>query len=181
MITGLNYDFVFKVVLLGEGGVGKTSLILKYTQNKFEENYKPTLGTDFAVHIVEYNNQKVCFQIWDLGGQEHFEQLRAIYCKGAAGAILVFDVTRPDTYLVMKNWYDKLKKNGTTEYLTRQEVLLIGNKVDLPDERLVPIEAGKMFEKWLKIKYIETSAKTGLNVDKLFLKLAKSLVDKINK
>lgn len=165
--------FLFKVCMAGEGGVGKTSLIIRFCQNRFTEEYKPTLGADFAVKKVEVGDSEVTLQIWDLSGQERFEIMRKYYFKGASAGVLVFDVTRPETFLLINRWIEAFYKHSGGGFL-----VLVGNKMDLEDKRLVPPQAGEMITKWLNIPYFETSAKTGENVFDVFTFVAEKLLEK---
>ena len=178
----VDYDYIFKVCFLGQGNVGKTSLILRYTQNAFVEDYKPTLGTDFAIKKLTINNQKIALQIWDLAGQEQFKSIRSFYSKGASAGVLVFDVTRPETFLSFKKWNDQFKKDSSPNgnKTGGGKTFLVANKCDLTDKRLVPSEIGGMANKWLNINYYETSARSGENVEKLFLDIANTLLSEVH-
>jgi small GTP-binding protein len=173
-----DYDYIFKVCFLGQGNVGKTSLILRYTQNAFIEDYKPTLGTDFAVKKITYKGIKVALQIWDLAGQDYFKAIRTYYSKGASAGVIVFDVTRPETFMTVKNWYDQFKQDSSPNNDSRRggHVFLVGNKTDLVDQRVVPPEVNGMMESWLKVPTYETSAKSGTNVEQMFIDLTKILL-----
>ncbi|MHA1838432.1 MAG: Rab family GTPase [Candidatus Ranarchaeia archaeon] len=174
----MDYDYIFKVCFLGQGNVGKTSLILRYTQNAFIEDYKPTLGTDFAIKKLSIGGRKIALQIWDLAGQEHFNNIRSFYSKGASAGVLVFDVTRPDTFLTIKQWHDQFKRDSAPNGRENRggKVFVVANKADLGHKRLVPPQVGDMIRRWLNIGYYETSAKSGKNVEALFVDIAKSLI-----
>ncbi|MGQ4914299.1 MAG: Rab family GTPase [Candidatus Asgardarchaeia archaeon] len=169
-MTQPNCDYLFKVCMLGDEAVGKTSIVLKYTENRFEESYKMTLGADFATKVIKIDNYRVCLSVWDLGGQYRFRELRKHYFKNAAGALLLFDVTRPDTFLHIDRWIQEFYSYAGGE------LILLGNKVDLVKERLVPPDAGKMIEKWKGIPYYETSAKTGQNINEVFMVLTRKIL-----
>ena len=164
-----NYDYLFKVVMLGDEAVGKTSIIIKYTQDRFIESYKMTLGADFSTKVVSIEGVRIGLGIWDLGGQYRFRELRRHYYANAAAGLLLFDITRPDTFLHIDQWINEFRNYASGK------LILIGNKIDMSDKRLVPPEAGEMISKWLKIPYIETSAKTGENVEYSFKLLAKMI------
>ncbi|MHA1506699.1 MAG: Rab family GTPase [Candidatus Asgardarchaeia archaeon] len=157
-----DYDYVFKLCMLGDENVGKTSIVIRYTENRFIESYKMTLGADFATKSVNIGDKKILFTIWDIGGQYRFRDLRKHYFTNACGGILIFDVTRPETFLHIDEWIKEFRSR------TEGIIVLVGNKVDLRARRMVPKEAGLMVEKWLGIPYIETSAKTGVNVEEVF-------------
>ncbi len=172
-----DYDYIFKVCFLGQGNVGKTSLILRYTQNAFIEDYKPTLGTDFAIKKINFQGAKVALQIWDLAGQDYFKAIRSYYSKGASAGVIVFDVTRPDTFMTVKSWYDQFKQDSSPNNDPERggHVFLVGNKTDLVEKRVVPKEFNSMMKKWLNVPTYETSAKEGINVDQMFIDLTGTL------
>lgn len=169
-VSYTNCDYLFKICMLGDDAVGKTSIVLKYTENRFEESYKMTLGADFATKVVTIDKYKVCLSVWDLGGQFRFRELRKHYFKNAAGALLLFDVTRPETFLHIDRWLQEFYSYAGGE------LILLGNKVDLTNMRIVPSEAGKMIQKWKGIPYYETSAKTGQNINEVFVLLTKMIL-----
>jgi small GTP-binding protein len=159
-------EYVLKLVLLGDGAVGKTSCIMRYTENRFGEQYKATIGTSIAVKNVTVKiNEKACkvqIVLWDLAGQPTYKDLRARYMVGSSIAFLVYDVTRPPTFLNINEWYSTFHR-----ICPDAVIALVANKVDRSD-RLVPIEAGKMLQSWLNVFYLETSALTGQNINTLF-------------
>ncbi len=161
--------YVLKMVALGDGAVGKTSCIMRYTEDSFGEKYKATIGTNIALKNinVEVRKGEVCkaqIVLWDLAGQPTYKDLRSRYMVGSSIAFLVYDVTRPSTFLNVAEWY----RNFTT-VCPHAVIILVANKVDR-DDIAVPREAGEMVSRWLDIDWIETSAKTGENVEKMFTK-----------
>jgi small GTP-binding protein len=170
-------NYVLKMVALGDGAVGKTSCIMRYTQNQFGESYKATIGTNIAVKDLEIEVRPgepstAQVVIWDLAGQPTYKDLRSRYMVGASIAFLVFDVTRPPTFLNVASWYDSFVAVAPDAV-----VILVANKVDRED-RVVPLEAGEMFSKWRGLDYIETSAKTGENVERMFTTSVENAVRK---
>lgn len=163
-----NY-FRFKGILLGEGAVGKTSLLFRFVDNKFRDNYSPTLGVDFLSKEVGFSRDTVKVTIWDLAGQEKFKFMRKNFYMGANGALLIFDLTRPETFEKVSAWYEEMRENLSEEI----PFLLIGNKADLINEgeRVVEKEKAIEFAKNHQSEYIETSAKTGKNVEESFRRL----------
>ncbi|MHA1129662.1 MAG: Rab family GTPase [Candidatus Helarchaeota archaeon] len=170
-----NVRFRFKLVLVGEGAVGKTSIRQKYMGKGFSGEYLKTIGADFASKVVEIKDSsgdviKSIFQIWDLAGQVEFKEVRASFYGGCQGVLLVFDLTRKDTMDKLKDWILEAAKNSGGSI---KGFYLIGNKCDLPN-REITLEEGKKFAQFLserlkfEIPYIETSAKTGENIDFLF-------------
>lgn len=168
-------DYGLKVVMMGDGAVGKTSLVLRYTQNTFSPEYKQSLGASFAVRDLEVNKQHVKLVIWDVAGQPSFRQVRRHYYSGAHGALLVFDVTKPQSFMTLHNWYNDFRR-----VVPQGIIILIGNKTDLEAERIVPPEAAQMLQNWLKMPYVETSAATATGVQEAFLSLAENALQHIH-
>lgn len=168
-------DYVLKMVALGDGAVGKTSCIMRYTKNSFGESYKATIGTSIAVKNVDVKikpgvTSRAQVVLWDLAGQPTYKDLRSRYMVGASIAFLVYDVTRPPTFLNVASWYDNF-----VAVSPEAVVILVANKVDI-DDRAVPQEAGEMMSRWRNIDYIETSAKTGENVEEMFTKSVEAAI-----
>jgi len=170
--------YKFRVVLLGEAGVGKTSLVRRYTENVFDEEYKQNIGTTFATKDIDVTGsdsdvRKVRLNVWDMGGQSTYRELRRQFMKGASAAIVVYDVTRPETFMAMNNWFESFK-----EVCPDSPVIISANKVDLLDKRMVPHEPGMMLRDWFQAEYFETSAKTGDAVDNVFTRIAEIVLEK---
>jgi small GTP-binding protein len=171
---------IFKISLLGEGAVGKTSLRRIYLGESFKEGYMMTIGADFAVKKMALNQVEYTLQIWDLAGQQRFSAVREVYYRGTAGALLIFDISRPETYEVLPNWLHELVRNNKNRIVP---IVLIGNKADLRESTpySVPMEYAQEYADQLSewsgfyVPYLETSAKTGLNVDKVFSILAENI------
>jgi small GTP-binding protein len=166
-------DFNLKVVMMGDGAVGKTSLVLRYTQNTFSPEYKQSLGASFAVKDLETQQRKVKLVIWDVAGQPSFRQVRRHYYSGAHGALLVFDVSEPSSFMTLRNWYSDFRR-----IVPYGAVVLVGNKVDLAEKRMVPPEAAQMLQRWWNIPYIETSAATASGVQDAFLDITNHALDR---
>jgi len=169
--------YLFKVVLIGDGGVGKTTLRKRFMGEGFTASYLVTIGADFAVKNVKTSDgTQVKFQIWDLAGQPHFKAVREGFYKGSRGALLVYDVTRRETYEHLELWMKELLNNTGTKV----PIVLVGNKIDLrvPERGHITTEEGLQMKQLLQEKYevqvhfIETSAKTGENVNTAFITLA---------
>ncbi|MFW9767759.1 MAG: Rab family GTPase [Candidatus Thorarchaeota archaeon] len=170
--------YKFRIVLLGEAAVGKTSLLRRYTENLFDEEYKQTIGTTFATKDVDVKDsegevRRVRLNVWDMGGQSTYRELRRQFMKGASAAIIVYDVTRPETFMAMNNWFESFK-----EVCPDSPVLISANKIDLTDQRMVPQEPGRMLRDWFQAEYFETSAKTGDEVTNVFSRTAAVVLDK---
>lgn len=171
--------FSFKVVILGDGAVGKTSLLTKFVEKTFDQDYKSTIGTNIMrVDYKVIEKVTVAFALWDLAGQQFFQKVRQMYLSGCQAALFVYDVTRPDTLYNLKNWKKELLSVTDADVKS----LMVGNKTDLVEDRKISFEEGKKIAEELGLSYLETSAKTGDNVKRAFGSLAFLLVkDKITK
>ncbi|MHA1652653.1 MAG: Rab family GTPase [Candidatus Thorarchaeota archaeon] len=168
-------EYRFKVVMLGDGAVGKTALTVRFTQDHFEADYKRTIGSDFAIKRVELpsRNANVTLQVWDLAGQQRFEVVRQSFYRGARGGLLVFDVTRRRTFLNLDRW-----RAEAFESIGREiPVIVVANKVDLVDSRVVSTEEGEAYAKKIGSLYVESSALTGQNVEEAFKVLCEVMID----
>ena len=166
------YDFLFKSIIVGDGGVGKTALTLRFSKGFFTEDYKMTIGVDFHVKTIELDTEegpiRCKLQLWDTGGQERFSSIRPMYYRGSLGAVLVFDLTNSASFEHLPQWIEEVRANIKTEI----PLLLVGNKSDLMDQRMVSIEEVNQFTKDFNLYYMETSAKTGDGVGDCFYILA---------
>lgn len=155
---------------LGEPAVGKTSLVTKYVTGRFDRDYRRTLGIDISTYDSPIDDLLFKLLIWDLAGQDIFVDLRTRYCQGASGGIVVFDITRPQTFEVVHEWVEAMRKSVDYEPI----LILLGNKSDLASNRKVSKEQGEALAKELGVTmYRETSAKTGIQVTECFNTLAR--------
>lgn len=172
---------IFKVTLLGDGAVGKTSLRKTYLGEGFQTGYSMTIGADFAVKRLKIDGADFVAQIWDLAGQQRFSAVREVYYRGTSGCLLVFDITRRSSFENIPSWIAELLKNNNQRIVP---LVLIGNKSDLRDTAPDPVlreqaeEYARSLSSWsgFTVPYIETSAKTGENVDEAFRTLLKNIV-----
>ena len=166
------YDFLFKSIVVGDGGVGKTALTLRFSKGFFTEDYKMTIGVDFHVKTIELNTDDgpihCKLQLWDTGGQERFSSIRPMYYRGSLGAVLVFDLTNTASFQHLPQWIEEVRANIKAEI----PLLLVGNKSDLMDQRTISIEEINQFTEDFNLYYMETSAKTGDGVGDCFYILA---------
>ena len=160
--------------MIGDASVGKTSLLLRFADDSFEDNYISTVGVDFRFRTVTVDNELVKLQIWDTAGQERFRTITSAYYRGANGVILVYDITNNETFSHVQDWLDEVHK-AAGESVTK---LVVGNKADLVNQRQVNETQASQYAQSVNASFIETSAKTAVNVDKSFLIIAKQLVKK---
>lgn len=166
-------QYKFKITLFGPGGVGKTSLLLRYIKDYFSDDLKKTIGSNFLIKDVELEGKNVRLLLWDIGGQPQFHKLRTIYFKGSNAALGVFDISSSQSLLKIPGWVSSIKKTVKKTI----PMLLLGNKVDL--EREVDREEAEDLAKRLNCEYMETSAKTGENVEVAFEKIAKACLEDV--
>ncbi|MFX1374220.1 MAG: Rab family GTPase [Promethearchaeota archaeon] len=169
--------FVFKVIIIGSGAVGKTSLLHRFIEQDFNFKYKLTIGADFLAKVIEEypNPETTCkLQIWDIGGQERYKFLRSSFFDGANGALVVFDISRWHTFEELDDWLLDLREFAGESV----PFILLGNKVDLIEEAIDEYDkdGAERFAKSLNSYFVETSAKTGENVDDVFLNLTQMMI-----
>ena len=165
------FDVKYKIMVLGESKVGKTSLIKRYTKDQFGGVYLTTVGMDFQDKIIEIEDKKVRLQIWDTAGQERFRNVTKSYFQSSQGLVLVYDITDRESFEKLNFWVDNIK-NFAPE---NAKFILVGNKCDLANERKVSYEEGENYAKNLNIKFFEASARDGTNVNELFFYLANEI------
>jgi len=167
-----DYDYLFKLVLIGDSGVGKSCLLLRFADDNFTDSYISTIGVDFRFRTITIDKKVVKLQIWDTAGQERFRTITSAYYRGADGIIMVYDVTSQESFDHVEEWLSEVDRYANENTAK----LLIGNKADLIDEKQVSDEAAQKFADKLGIAFLETSAKTAINVDAAFLTMAKELI-----
>ena len=170
------YDFIFKVLLLGNSDVGKSSLLLRYVDGTWSDSFVPTIGVDFKIKTMEINSKKVKMQIWDTAGQERFRNVISSYFRGGHGILLIYDVTDRDSFKNLGNWLIEIEKNANKDVLK----ILIGNKCDLEEKRVITQKEGESFANSYGMKFFETSAKNDINVSEAFQMLATQLIENSN-
>ena len=168
-----DYDFIFKVLLLGNSDVGKSSLLLRFVDSVWNESFVPTIGVDFKVKTLDIGEKRVKMQIWDTAGQERFRNVVATYFRGSNGILLIYDITSRESFKNLESWLIEIEKNASENVLK----ILIGNKNDLENERVISKEEGQDFANRYSMQFIETSAKMDTNVSEAFLTLAKLMME----
>ena len=168
-----NYEYLFKIVLTGNSGVGKSSILNRYMKRTFDENYKITIGVDFLMKSLTINNQTVKLQVWDTAGQEKYRSMVSSYYRGAHVALIIFDLTSHASFEALPTWIENFYNNGPEQ----KNTILIGNKKDLVEERQVTQEEASLFSETNNMIYFETSAKEGDNIDYIFTFAAEKLLE----
>ena len=169
------YDYLFKLILVGDSYVGKTNILSKYIKDEFNLNTKSTVGVEFGTKILKIEDKIIKAQIWDTAGQERYKSITSTYYKGAKGAFIVYDITNRLSFESVDKWIQDLNLNSDKNIT----LLLIGNKKDLADKREVTTEEGEEKAKSFGLAFLETSALTGENIDKVFDYILKEVFTKI--
>jgi len=170
------YAYLFKYIIIGDTGVGKSCLLLQFTDKRFQPVHDLTIGVEFGARMItSIDGKQIKLQIWDTAGQESFRSITRSYYRGAAGALLVYDITRRETFNHLTAWLDDARQHSNSN----MTIMLIGNKSDLEHKRAVSTEEGRQFAKENGLIFIETSAKTAANVEEAFIETARAIYEKI--
>jgi len=162
------YDYLFKILLIGDSGVGKSCLLLRFADDTYTESYISTIGVDFKIRTIDLDGKTIKLQIWDTAGQERFRTITSSYYRGSHGVILVYSVVDRASFSNVEKWVLEVDRYATNNV----KKLLVGTKSDLANQRVVPAEEGQALAEKLKIPILETSAKTSSNVNEAFLRMA---------
>jgi Ras-related protein Rab-2A len=171
----MSYAYLFKYIIIGDMGVGKSCLLLQFTDKRFQPVHDLTIGVEFGARMITIDNKPIKLQIWDTAGQESFRSITRSYYRGAAGALLVYDITRRETFNHLASWLDDARQHANSN----MTIMLIGNKSDLAHRRAVSTEEGEQFAKENGLVFMETSAKTAHNVEDAFINTAAKIYHKI--
>mmetsp|Transcript_36365 Transcript_36365/g.88826 ORF Transcript_36365/g.88826 Transcript_36365/m.88826 type:complete len:212 (-) Transcript_36365:73-708(-) len=171
----MNYAYLFKFIIIGDTGVGKSCLLLQFTDKRFTPIHDLTIGVEFGARIVTVEDKQLKLQIWDTAGQESFRSITRSYYRGAAGALLVYDITRKETFEHLLSWLEDARAHSNSN----MTIILVGNKSDLEHRREVSRESGEQFAKEHGLLFLETSAKSNSNVEDTFITTAKAIYEKV--
>ncbi|KAH1017883.1 ras-related protein Rab-3 [Dendroctonus ponderosae] len=171
-----NFDYMFKLLIIGNSSVGKTSFLFRYADDSFTSAFVSTVGIDFKVKTVFRHDKRVKLQIWDTAGQERYRTITTAYYRGAMGFILMYDITNEESFNSVQDWVTQIK----TYSWDNAQVILVGNKCDMEDDRVISFERGKQLAEQLGVEFFETSAKENINVKAVFERLVDIICDKMS-
>ena len=172
-MTEKSYDLLFKILMVGDSGVGKSSIMIRFSDDAFTTNFIPTLGIDFKIKTVEIRGKKIKLQIWDTAGQERFHSITAHYYRGAMGIMLVYDISDPTSFDNITKWVRSIEKHGKSD----AQITILGNKCDMEDKRRIGKGRGQVIAIEHGVRFLETSAKNNFNIDKAFMDLSECILD----
>mmetsp|Transcript_11724 Transcript_11724/g.33404 ORF Transcript_11724/g.33404 Transcript_11724/m.33404 type:complete len:206 (-) Transcript_11724:107-724(-) len=175
MAMAPEYDYLFKLLLIGDSGVGKSCLLLRFADDTYTESYISTIGVDFKIRTLELEGKTCKLQIWDTAGQERFRTITSSYYRGAMGIIVVYDVTDKESFNNVKHWMQEIDKYAAENV----NKLLIGNKCDLSSKKVVSYDEAKELADSLSVPFMETSAKNAHNVEQAFKAMASEIKQKV--
>jgi Ras-related protein Rab-1A len=167
-----DYDYLFKLVLIGDSGVGKSCILLRFADDSFTDSYITTIGVDFRFRTIALDSKNVKLQIWDTAGQERFRTITSAYYRGADGILLAYDTTDRDSFDHVDSWLQEVNKYASDKTVK----VLVGNKSDKGDARVVSVEEGRQKAEALGLSFIETSAKDATHIEEAFMIISRQLV-----
>ncbi|XP_054152902.1 ras-related protein Rab-10-like [Oppia nitens] len=168
------YDLLFKLLLIGDSGVGKTCILFRFSDDAFNTTFISTIGIDFKIKTIELRGKRIKLQIWDTAGQERFHTITTSYYRGAMGIMLVYDITNPKSFDNIAKWLRNIDEHANEDV----EKMILGNKCDMEDKRVISRERGETIAREHSIRFLETSAKANINIDRAFLELAEAILNK---
>ncbi|OMJ82143.1 hypothetical protein SteCoe_17217 [Stentor coeruleus] len=172
----MSHTYQFKYIIIGDAAVGKSCLMLNFIDKRFRAEHDLTIGVEFGSKIIDAEGIKIKLQIWDTAGSESFKSITRSYYRSAAGALLVYDITRKDSFNHLSEWLNEARFNGNPS----MAITLVGNKYDLEDSRVISYEEGLRYAKDNNLGFLETSALSGHNVNQAFVDTAQAIIEKIN-
>ncbi|KAK9124114.1 hypothetical protein Sjap_013716 [Stephania japonica] len=171
-----DYDYLIKLLLIGDSGVGKSCLLLRFSDDSFTTSFITTIGIDFKIRTIELDGKRIKLQIWDTAGQERFRTITTAYYRGAMGILLVYDVTDESSFNNIRNWIRNIEQHASDNV----NKILVGNKADMDEsKRAVPTSRGQALADEYGIKFFETSAKTNFNVEQVFFSIARDIKQRL--
>ncbi|XP_056466934.1 RAB3D, member RAS oncogene family, b [Gadus macrocephalus] len=171
-----NFDYMFKLLIIGNSSVGKTSFLFRYADDSFTSAFVSTVGIDFKVKTVFRNDKRIKLQIWDTAGQERYRTITTAYYRGAMGFLLMYDITNQESFNAVQDWATQIK----TYSWDNAQVIMVGNKCDLEDDRIVPTEDSQRLAEELGFQFFEASAKDHINVKQVFERLVDIICEKMS-
>ena len=175
-MSSLNFNYLLKYIVIGDSSVGKSNILLRYTHNQFNEEYQSTIGVEFGAKNINLNNKIYRIQIWDTAGQENLRSITRAYYKNSVCALVVYDITKRESFENVLSWIQDCRNQSPKTII----MVLVGNKNDLENLREVSYDEGEEFAKNNNMIFFETSAKTGLNITKIFEKTTQIISKNIN-
>jgi len=174
-VMNAEYDYLFKLLLIGDSGVGKSCLLLRFADDTYTESYISTIGVDFKIRTLELDGKTIKLQIWDTAGQERFRTITSSYYRGAHGIIVVYDVTYMESFNNVKQWLNEIDRYASEKV----NKMLVGNKSDLTSKKAVDYNTAKEFADTLSLSFLETSAKNATNVEQAFITMAAEIKNRM--
>ncbi|KAK3926065.1 Ras-related protein Rab-1A [Frankliniella fusca] len=169
------YDYLFKLLLIGDSGVGKSCLLLRFADDTYTESYISTIGVDFKIRTIDLEGKTIKLQIWDTAGQERFRTITSSYYRGAHGIIVVYDCTDQESFNNVKQWLEEIDRYACDNV----NKLLVGNKCDLTNKKVIEYNVAKEYADQLGIPFLETSAKNATNVEQAFMTMAAEIKNRV--
>ncbi|XP_028287195.1 ras-related protein Rab-8B [Parambassis ranga] len=170
------YDYLFKLLLIGDSGVGKTCLLFRFSEDSFNTTFISTIGIDFKIRTIELEGKRVKLQIWDTAGQERFRTITTAYYRGAMGIMLVYDICNEKSFENIKNWIRNIEEHASSDV----EKMILGNKCDMTDRRQVSKDRGEKLAIDYGVKFLETSAKCSVNVEEAFYTMGRDILHNLS-
>lgn len=169
-----SYDLLFKLLLIGDSGVGKTCILFRFSDDAFNTTFISTIGIDFKIKTIELRGKKIKLQIWDTAGQERFHTITTSYYRGAMGIMLVYDITNAKSFDNIAKWLRNIQEHANEDV----EKMILANKCDMEEKRVISKERGESIARENGVRFLETSAKTNVNIERAFMELSENILEK---